>query len=194
MIIEELLNKKVNKIEVFRNNDDDECILFHINNEYDTTSIYKMYHDQNCCESVYIEDIEGDIKDLEGEVLLQAEIVTNYGNNDDVSETWTFYKFATIKGYVTIRWYGTSNGYYSENVDLILESRELPDDLLEFITDNENIEVREDKYLRDFTYLYKNDDILDLITFDNHIISKKILRDYMIKKERQIKIEDIIKN
>jgi hypothetical protein len=34
----------------------------------------------------------------------------------DESYTWTFYNFATFKGFVTVRFYGSSNGYYSEEV------------------------------------------------------------------------------
>ena len=87
--------------------------------------IYRMFHYQDCCESVYVESVVGDVQDLVGEPILVAEEVTSGDNPEgaEVSEyqdsfTWTFYKLATIKGYVDIRWYGESNGYYSESVSL----------------------------------------------------------------------------
>lgn len=82
---------------------------------------FKFFHSQDCCEIVNIDDICGDLQDLVGSPILQAEEVTNADfpppENAD-SFTWTFYKFATIKGSVTVRWLGESNGYYSESVDL----------------------------------------------------------------------------
>lgn len=80
----------------------------------------KLHHEQDCCEGVSIEGIDGDLKDLIGNPLTQAEEVSNedYPAPEHAdSYTWTFYKMATVKGYVTIRWLGQSNGYYSESVD-----------------------------------------------------------------------------
>ena len=80
---------------------------------------YVLYHSTDCCESVVVEDIIGDLEDLEGWPLLIAREDYNADGPDlnEESYTWTFYNFATFKGYVTIRFLGTSNGYYSEDVD-----------------------------------------------------------------------------
>ena len=106
---------------------DDYELRFHLTEDH----YVRMYHMQDCCESVSIEDIVGDLDDLVGTPLLLVEEVSNYEpeektvDEDDYyaeSETWTYYRFRTIKGSVDIRWYGTSNGYYSESVDIEIVS------------------------------------------------------------------------
>jgi hypothetical protein len=95
-----------------------------------------MYHYQDCCESVDIEDIVGDLSDLVGNPILRASEDRNRELNtkNDESFTWTFYNISTIKGHVTIRWYGSSNGYYSESVS-IYQLRE-PDERRDIVIDN----------------------------------------------------------
>ncbi len=85
--------------------------------------IYKLYHEQDCCENVTIDDINGDLIDLVGSPILKASEDSSTDNPEGVpipewqdSFTWTFYNITTMKGHVAIRWYGASNGYYSESV------------------------------------------------------------------------------
>ena len=104
--------------------------------------IYEMYHVGDCCESVYLEDIVGDLGDLLGTQLIEAEEIVNRDDNppdrlkaDEEdrdyypdgymvdSYTWTFYKLGTIKGHVTLRWFGQSNGYYSERVSVFKKAK-----------------------------------------------------------------------
>lgn len=93
--------------------------------ECDDGKLFALYHNQDCCESVSIEDVCGDLADLIGVPILVAEEVESDTLPEGVkppeyrddAETWTFYKLRTIKGSVDIRWFGSSNGYYSTSVD-----------------------------------------------------------------------------
>lgn len=85
---------------------------------------FRMYHTQDCCETVQVEDVCGDVSDLIGRAITLAEESTSNDRPSDLpapdyedeSQTWTFYRLGTDRGMVTIRWYGCSNGYYSESV------------------------------------------------------------------------------
>jgi hypothetical protein len=105
----EILGKVLTSIEIDRNTDE---IYFTCSDG----SEYCMAHYQSCCESVTIEDINGDVNDIIGSTILVAEERISEKDTDYGSETYTFYTLRTINGSIDIRWYGSSNGYYSESV------------------------------------------------------------------------------
>lgn len=79
---------------------------------------FRLFHEQECCEDVFIESVVGDLADLLDSPILTAEMSCKSSETGlGKGETWTFYKLATAKGYVDIRWFGSSNGYYSESAD-----------------------------------------------------------------------------
>lgn len=111
--LKEFIGKTLKSVNVI-NNESNIKIIF----EFEEGQKYEMSHQQYCCEDVYIEDITGNMANLIGRELIMAEEVQEFGEKEDGTFTWTFYKLATELGYVTIRWYGESNGYYSETVDI----------------------------------------------------------------------------
>lgn len=89
--------------------------------------VYKMFHNQDCCESVHVSDIIGV---LTPQPWNQCWIVRAEESSKDVDKSqdgavcseeglWTFYRMDTTQGCTVIRWLGTSNGYYSMGVDFI---------------------------------------------------------------------------
>jgi hypothetical protein len=114
-----LLNHTFLKVE----NLDNRCVRFTAADGY----IVEMFHEQDCCESVYLEDVVGDLSDLENAEIVRAEKTTS-----DIEETdygikrWTFYNISTVKGSVTLRWCGSSNGYYSVEVGVHSNTTGIP--------------------------------------------------------------------
>lgn len=98
--------------------------------EFDSDTGILMEHTQNCCEHVALDDVVGGkLEDLVGQKILNFEEVINRDldekplkiNIDDTaydSTTWSFYKISTIKDDITLRWFGISNGCYSEKITI----------------------------------------------------------------------------
>lgn len=80
---------------------------------------FEMYHEQDCCECVEIEDICGDLKDIIGGSIVYFEERVTTGVPGYCSATSTWYHIQCSTGHIVIRWLGESNGYYSESVSVV---------------------------------------------------------------------------
>lgn len=87
--------------------------------ETESGDCFRIYHSQDCCESVGIYDCVGELQNVIGSKVVSASEYTT-DTPDDVtyepsdSYTWTIYTIKTEKGSFKIRWLGESNGYYGE--------------------------------------------------------------------------------
>lgn len=113
----ELLNKKV--ISITGDKAGSKSLYF----SFEDGSEYKFYHEQDCCESVNINDLDSDLQDFVGRTFtLAEEYEFDAGKPSEWSEsyTWTFYRFQDDTGnMIVVRWLGESNGYYSESVSFV---------------------------------------------------------------------------
>lgn len=84
---------------------------------------FETSHSQDCCETVGVHDIIGDLNSLIGKRVINCEIVESQDWPDDVEKdeyvdsfTWTTQIIQTKNTEVKIRWRGESNGWYSEGI------------------------------------------------------------------------------
>jgi hypothetical protein len=74
-------------------------------------------HVQECCEDVWLEDINGKLNDLVGFPIVRAE--EKHGMTGNIK--WYFYTIATKNGYVDLRFSSEDNSMYSTNATLYWE-------------------------------------------------------------------------
>lgn len=86
--------------------------------EMEDGTVFRLYHDQDCCESVDVAEVHGDPASMSGEIRMAVESSNSDDQPTEFAESWkwTFYRVITAKGTLVLRWLGRSNGYYSESV------------------------------------------------------------------------------
>ncbi len=91
-----------------------ERLVFHFSDGTACESV----HMQDCCESVVVYHVEGDVVTLIDLPILEAEETQDPSGEPKPehpdSWTWTRQRIRTAAGEVTFVWLGESNGYYGE--------------------------------------------------------------------------------
>lgn len=104
-VFESMIGKIIHKIE----NKQNEQLIFYSD---DRSFVFK--HRQDCCEVVEIEDIVGDLDDLLNSPIIEAEESSSKESDPkEAYKLWTFYRYATAKSCVTVRWIGSTDSCYS---------------------------------------------------------------------------------
>lgn len=111
-----IINRTITGVDIATYDGNDAVVLYFDNGYY-----FAMYHSRMCCENIELIDEDNDdyqsLRGLVGAKLLKIEVTSNKPEVPEAeSETWTFYNLVTTRDVVQLRWYGSSNGYYSEEV------------------------------------------------------------------------------
>lgn len=120
-VLDYFVGQRIVKVETQSNKSYDPDRVDRIYFYCESGDVYEMYHNQDCCEDVHLEEGKEDLDKLLGEEILTAEVSTNCDGLDGIhyeKELWTYYKFTTAKGYIDLRWFGASNGYYAVDVNI----------------------------------------------------------------------------
>lgn len=87
--------------------------------EFTDSSELHFYHEQDCCEAVWLEQINDDLDAFDYAVVTSfEEKEIECGGDDYGTYTATFYTMKTSAGYLDFNFRGESNGYYSEGIDI----------------------------------------------------------------------------
>lgn len=88
--------------------------------------IFKMTHIQDSGENVSLEEFSCSFDPSEKCKILKMEIRESIKEPEYGRIQWTMYDFQTDKGFLQLRWYGVSNGWYSEDVDILSNKETIP--------------------------------------------------------------------
>lgn len=94
----------------------------------DITFYLSIEPKDNWADTELIDGFE-DLESLVGQKLVKFEVVENTEDNgtsdDDCTKTWTYYKIQGEKDSATLRFYSSSNGFYSTGVNIVLDKAKL---------------------------------------------------------------------